>query len=79
MIPNEWTLKKNVKHILLKLKDIVCVIFVIIGALCRIQLTSETQQALYGHPTPILDSLLSSLFLGNKYFCGQCVSKCINN
>lgn len=52
---------------LLKLKHSVCVILIIIGALCKIQLICETQQALYKHPTPIFDSLLGSLFSGNKH------------
>lgn len=68
MTPSEQTVKKKSKHMLLKLKDMVCVIFIIIGALCRIQSTSETQQALYRHSPPISDSLQRSLFSGNKHF-----------
>lgn len=68
MTPNEYSVKKSFKRILLKFKHIVCVISIIIGALCKIQLICETQQALlYGHPTPIFDSLLRSLFSGKKH------------
>lgn len=67
MIPNEHTIKKHFKHILSKLKDIVCVISIIIGAVCKIKLICETQQALYRQPTPVLDSLLRSLLSGNKH------------
>lgn len=83
MIPNEHIVKKkSFKHILLKLKDIVCVISIIIGALCKIKLICETQQALYRHPIPVLDSLLRSLLSGNKHikiFFGQRDSKLINH
>lgn len=66
MTPNEWPAKEK-KSILLKWKHTVCVIFIIIGVLYKIQWTCETQQALYSNPTRILDSLLRSLFSENKH------------